>query len=710
MRVYLADLLHGKIWGLGNLPSNAPLGRTVPLGIAYLAAALNRRMPGMDVRLFRDPDRLLAAAQQEPPHLLGFCFTSWNMHISRRVAQQIKAWSPSTIVVGGGPCVDEQDEQLLAFFSQRPEVDYLVPNEGEHGFVALVAHLEGGRKDGVIPGVAHLDPAGRLVRGGYQVPEVAPAASLVRPNSKLVLPMEKPANQESLALSGEIPSPYLDGTLDPFLEEGLVPIIQTMRGCPYRCDFCVSGTTLWNKPRGFPLERVTAEVEYALSNGRSKDLILTDENWGILGERDVELARYIMRRHQTSGSPRRLYYYTAKIVNEASRAIVETVSPIAWIGEFSISFQSLNLETRQAIKRTNISLKELKANVDWSNERGIPVSSEMIFGLPYETTESFFDGVESLIDAGVHRIVIYPLQLFPGIDLASDTARKDYGLITRFRLAADLAYGAYLNGELISAESEEIVIGTKWFGEDAYYRIRRYAFLHTLLHSRGFVEELFHLCTEAGIPAARLTRYLASTDLSAHPTLRTIMNDFDLDARRELKLTPDEVVNSVARRLRHGEDVGGVKLNSVYLAKVLSNAAAVTELVDLIGQYVSSAGAGTPFLDVALAYAREILPNCAILFDRLTPERLSFETHFDYRRWRTGAYRSLADLLSPIPLLFEADVPSFLYSNLRDFDNADTATLQAIIDTTYGRGLMRTILLQERLSPGSAPKAISTGS
>ena len=49
----------------------------------------------------------------------------------------------------------------------------------------------------------------------------------------------------------EIPSPYLDGILDEFLDDGLVPIVQTMRGCPYHCHFCVSGATEWNAMRGF---------------------------------------------------------------------------------------------------------------------------------------------------------------------------------------------------------------------------------------------------------------------------------------------------------------------------------------------------------------------------------------------------------------------------------------------------------------------------
>jgi radical SAM superfamily enzyme YgiQ (UPF0313 family) len=688
MRIYLADLFHVK--AAQHNPDTSPY--TIPLGVAYLAATVNRRIPDLDVRLFRDPDRLLASACEEPPDLLGLSFTSWNMDVSRRVARWVKRSWPATVLVGGGPCVDEQDEQLLAFFAHLPEIDYLVPNEGEVGFVALVTHLLGGgrRGEGNIPGVAYLNPEGGLVRGQYRLPEVVPPEALARPNARQVFRLQMVPDPETLSQTGEVPSPYLDGTLDSFLEEGLIPIIQTMRGCPYRCEFCVSGTTLWNKPRGFSLERVEAEIEHALAKSRSKDLILTDENWGILGERDVELARFILRRYKKLGSPARLYYYTAKIVNDASREIVEMVSPIAWIGEFSMSFQSLNPETRKTIKRTNISLEKLASNVDWANERGIITSSEMIFGFPHETVDSFFTGIETLIDAGMHRVQIYPLQLFGGIDLASGSARQEYGFRTGFRLA-DNGYGAYLGGELIAAESEEVVVGTKWSGENGYFQVRRFAFFQLLLLGRGYFMEFFRLCKEAGIATTRLNRLLALEDFSACPALKAIMQDYNRDIRAELKPTHEEVVEAIAARLRKGEPIGGVKLNLVYLGKIFSNRAAVAELLNYIEQQVIDTAPEHPHIEVLRTYLREVLPHRVVLLDPSVRERASIETRFDYHRWQTGAYRSLAELLSPVPLHFEAVTPEVLRSNLRGFDDADPVALQGIFDRTPSEKLMRTI-------------------
>ena len=42
----------------------------------------------------------------------------------------------------------------------------------------------------------------------------------------------------------EIPSPYLEGKLDEFFDGKLQPTIQTTRGCPFACTFCVEGTQI----------------------------------------------------------------------------------------------------------------------------------------------------------------------------------------------------------------------------------------------------------------------------------------------------------------------------------------------------------------------------------------------------------------------------------------------------------------------------------
>lgn len=685
MRVYLADLFH---LGAQN-PDTAPY--TVPLGIGYVAATAKRQVPGIAVELFRDPDRLWAAIRRESPQVLGFGITNWNLDLTRRVARRVREWSPGTVLVAGGPSIDDTDAGIADFLRGFPELDYLVPSEGEIGFAELLEHLKAGPpKRGVVAGAAYLDGSGALVRGDYVMPKVAPADRLVRPNANAAALAALAAEPE---IDSEIPSPYLDGTLDQFLDEGLVPIIQTMRGCPYRCEFCVSGTALWNKPRGFPLGRVRAEIEHALARSRSKDLVLTDENWGILGERDVELARHLIERSEATGSPKRLYFYTAKIVNDASRAIAKLVAPItwnSWIGELTMSFQTLNPEARDAIKRTNISIDKVETNVAWAKEHGIRTSSEMIYGFPHETPKTFIDGVETLMGRGIRNVAIYPLQLFTGIELDSPEARSKNGMETMFRLAEG-GYGSYLDGEIISVEAEEIVVRTKWSTMSDYFVVRRYAFFMMLLFGRPYFDELVRLCSTAGVDTPPLIRFLATQDFAEQPALAKIFAAYDAQAAAELFPTREALHASVADRVRRSESLAGVKLNLVFLGRVFRSVEAVRELFGLVEEYLLTLVAGTPGATAIFTYLREVLPNRVVVLDRSSQERVQFSSRFHYAKWSSQSFQQLDELLLPEPYPYEAVTHGVLLQNLATFADDTPGNLQSLFDRTPAKSILRDV-------------------
>ena len=64
------------------------------------------------------------------------------------------------------------------------------------------------------------------------------------------------------------PTVFDDLLLDPML----VPIIQNIRGCPYKCRFCVSGTQL-GKIRNFSFERVKEEITFLRLNAKNSFLM-----------------------------------------------------------------------------------------------------------------------------------------------------------------------------------------------------------------------------------------------------------------------------------------------------------------------------------------------------------------------------------------------------------------------------------------------------
>jgi hypothetical protein len=463
-----------------------------------------------------------------------------------------------------------------------------------------------------------------------------------------------------------------------------------MRGCPYGCEFCVSGTSLWSKTRAFALERVKAEIDYALDRSGHDLLILTDENWGILGQRDVELARFIVGRRQRCGSPKSLYYYTAKIVNEATREIVEIVAPFAYIGQFSMSYQTLNPESRKAIKRVNTSLEKQTRNMEWANARGITTDSEMIFGFPYETLDTFLTGVEALFRAGVHNVHIFQLLLFPGIALNAREAREAHGIAVRYR-ATDGWYGVYGDGDIVSVEAEEFVASTKWASLDDYLSVRRYQFFAYGMLTYEILLELMQLCAAAHAAAETLIRHLTFADYSTYPALGRILADHERVARAEIKDTAAAVYTDIAPRLQRGETVTVSKPNVLALARVLNSPDALRELLAIVERYVEGLPEAGSAREVIRTYLHEVLPHRVAVLPPALDEPVRFHTRFDYARWKRREFRDLRELLLADPVSFEARVSASCLKNLHALDASTSGGLQKFMDATPRKELLREV-------------------
>lgn len=447
---------------LGDLSYLTPENRMnlyVPLNIGYLAAHAKQRFgKEVEIRLFKDPVRMLEHVRLEQPDLVGLSLYYWNHNLNAYVVRKVREHTRARIVLGGAS-VDSDAQEQQALLARFPGVDWLVQNEGEDGFGQIVAHLLGGA-----PPVFSMGLSGDLAR---------------------------------------IASPYLDGTLDEFLHGDYQPLIQTSRFCPYTCAFCVSGKNR-GKLRAFPIDRVREEIVYLAARYRDWPdalLYIVDENFGIL-ERDLEVAQLLRDAHEHLNFPRKLFYYNDKRFTRISRQLHELLGHMCHHG-VTLSLQSDNPETLKAIKRRNLSDEEIASALAWARDLGLKTSTELIFGLPMETLDSFLALLDKSARMGFDAIQCYNLIVFDGIEMNRAAYRAEHRIRTQRRLI----HGAHLEieGERI-VESEEVVVSSRSFDFEDYKLIRKLNVLFHAIFIHGWNRDFFRTAVAQGESITGLLR------------------------------------------------------------------------------------------------------------------------------------------------------------------------------------------------------------
>ena len=106
----------------------------------------------------------------------------------------------------------------------------------------------------------------------------------------------------------EIPSPFLEGTL----EKGQYTwvLIETNRGCPFKCNYCYWGAATGAAVYKYSDERLQREIEW-ISRSGCWYLFIADANWGML-RRDLEITRFIIECRQLHGAPSTVYFCGSK--------------------------------------------------------------------------------------------------------------------------------------------------------------------------------------------------------------------------------------------------------------------------------------------------------------------------------------------------------------------------------------------------------------
>jgi radical SAM superfamily enzyme YgiQ (UPF0313 family) len=470
MSILLADLVH---------PTNQH--KTFPYAAgcvgSYAAAHLGERA---SVAVFRCADELGEAFTARPPEILGCTNYIWNLELGYEVIRQAKATAPGTIIVMGGPNYPTDPDGQLAFLERYPLIDFYVYKEGESPFAALVEHLLSVGFD-----------AAELKRQRPRIPAVHYLAG-----GELLAPPPLPRQRDL----DSFPSPYLSGLLDKFFGSGdLVPLIQTKRGCPFQCTFCVEGEDYYTKLGSVTTARFRAEVEYIaerMATGGPPVLHIADSNFGMYAH-DLEICDVIAAVRERYGWPETIEVSTGK--NRKER-VLEAVQRTKGAMRFGPALQSTDPQTLRNVRRSNISESVLMEMASAAADLDHRSYTELILNLPGDTPAAHLRSIRAAMEAGMQRIKMYPLVLLPGTDLAGAAARREFGLQTRFRVLP-LCHGMhrFRGRPFPSVEVAELVVATDSMSFTDYLWCKRFELSVEIFYNDMYLEEIHGLMRGLGL-------------------------------------------------------------------------------------------------------------------------------------------------------------------------------------------------------------------
>ncbi len=533
-KLFLADLSYvnkGKEWTIIPLPLN----------VSYMAAYVQKLFPDtFDITIFKDPAIFLNAITNEKPNIVGFSNYIWNRNLSLKFANYLKELHPDCITVMGGPNYNFAElDWVEQFMRDTPQIDFHIEGEGESKFVNVV---EACLKNKFIPSKVKLSkPAG---------------ACFIEPGTNRCVIDTIPR----LDVLDDVPSPYQTGLLDEFLADpNYCPIIETNRGCPYLCTFCDWGSMGKSKSSTFSMERVIKDLEYIVENNVSKTpyLYIGDANFGLF-PRDIEIAKLLRKYKDTKGFPQNVYLYFAKNSSENVLKIAELIKDMT---NFSLSRQTQNPEVLKIIKRDNIPLSTFNKLAALGKSLGVSTFVELIYTLPGESKQSFYNGVREILKQNVDGLHFFPSMLFDGAEMATNTSRKQYGLKGEWRFIDGCA-GSY--GPINSMEFEEIITSSDVMTRDEHMELRLFHFIENWLIDSKVYKDIEVLL--GNVEFIDLIFDLIANYESAPPPFIKLVKDFLIYAKTEF--TVEKPTEITKEKVQNAID-NSVKLNPLFQAKLL---------------------------------------------------------------------------------------------------------------------------------------------
>ena len=336
--------------------------RHTAFGLRYLKANLGdleSRSVLVETTISQFPIEIVERVLAHKPRIVGLGVYVWNTTLCEQVAKLLKAIQPEIHLVLGGPEISHETEsQVLAQLA-----DTVVCGEGEEVFARLCRDVLGGTP-----------PKQRIVQG-------------------------------TMPPMSAIASPYRLYTDEDLAKR--VTYVEASRGCPYRCQFCLS--SIDKAVRAVEPESFFAEMDELIERG-ARDFKFIDRTFNLNIEFSLAIIEFFLG-HKTQGFTLHFEMVPDRLP-EQLRAALQRFPP--GVVQLEIGIQTFNPDVSKRIQRPQ-RIQRITENLHFLRQHTeMYLHVDLIVGLPGESLESFGEGFDQLLSFDPHEIQVGVLKRLKG--------------------------------------------------------------------------------------------------------------------------------------------------------------------------------------------------------------------------------------------------------------------------------------------------------
>lgn len=317
----------------------------------------------------------------EKPDVVAFSCYIWNITKTLEICHIIKKNCDCKIVLGG-PEVAYRSKDVL----ERYEfIDFVLSGEGEWTFPDFLDNING---------------------------DLASVSGLTyRQNREIIVVPEKEYTETP-------PSPYSDEFFENL--NGRIAYIETARGCPYRCAFCLSGRC--SPLRFFDLDRVKEDI-IKLANSGTQTIKFVDRTFNANEKRANEILLFIKENYGKAISENVCFHFeiAGDILRESTLEILQSM-PYGAV-QLEIGMQSFNEEVLKWVNRktdTKKLIENIKKLISFNN---MHIHIDLIAGLTGEDFESFKNSFNIGYSLKAHMLQMGFLKLLYGAEMRENSEK-----------------------------------------------------------------------------------------------------------------------------------------------------------------------------------------------------------------------------------------------------------------------------------------------